>query len=94
MEGDSQVAKTGYIGIYLKAKVTQNLRNVHLLVVLYICLKQMLGNENIFNTITLLASSCSGGVCDLKSLEKSTSATLGKILKKSSRIKVFLQLRF
>lgn len=93
MEGDPQVAKTVYTGTYLKTKVTQNLRNIHLLVVLYICLKQMLGNENIFNTITLLASSCSGGICDLmkKSLEKSTSATLGKILKKSSCTKVFLQ---
>ena len=47
-------------------------KNFHILVILYICLKQMLGNENIFNTITLLASSWSGGICDLirKSSEK------------------------
>lgn len=45
----------------MRKKIQQNF---HILVILNICLKQMLGNKNIFHTITLLASSCSSGVCD------------------------------
>lgn len=48
-----------------RQKSQKSLKNLHLLVILYICLKQMLGNENIFNTIALLASSRSGSICDL-----------------------------
>lgn len=74
--------------VLIKNSHMKILKNVHILVILYICLKQMLGNENVFNTITLLASSCSGGIYDLmkRSLEKPTSATLRKILKKKSRV--------
>lgn len=63
---------------------TKILKEVHILVILYIGLKQMLGNEDILNPITLLASPWSGGVCGLikKSSEKPASATLSKILKK------------
>ena len=80
----AQLPKTGHVGTCLKTMVTQ--KNFHILVILYICLKQMLGNENIFHAVTLLASSCSGSVCDLikKSLQKSVSTILRNILKKKS----------
>lgn len=80
MEGNPRLPKTGYRGTGLK--ITN--KNSHILVILYICLEQMLGNENIFHTIALLASSCPGCVCNLikKSLQTFTSATQRKILKK------------
>lgn len=55
----------------------------------------MLRNENIFHTITFLASSCSSGICDLieKELRKSTPVTL-KYLNEIKYIKLVSYTRF
>lgn len=55
----------------------------------------MLGNKNIFHTITLLASSCSSGVCNLieKELRKVYISYL-KVLKKIKYIKLVSCTRF